>query len=102
MFKKLLKPVFSGGEGGVACVQQMDEDGGEGVQRHMLRLYNKYNAPIQAQIKYEVISPKFIWAAPVYSCTHWLGPPNSLLPSHLGSSTRALLYWSAKIDDLSL
>jgi hypothetical protein len=41
MFKILLKPVFPGGEGGVASVQQVDEDGGEGVQRHMLRLLYK-------------------------------------------------------------
>jgi hypothetical protein len=44
-----MKPVFPGGEGGVASVQQMDEDGGEGVQRHVLRLYSvQYNAPIKA------------------------------------------------------
>jgi hypothetical protein len=38
----------------------------------------------------------------VYSCTHWLRPPQPppLIPPHLGSYTRA--YWSAKIHDVSL
>ncbi len=46
---------------------------------------------LKLQVKYEVRSPKFIWA-PVYSCTHWLRPCNPPpLPQHLGSFTRALL-----------
>jgi hypothetical protein len=52
-------------------------------------------------VKYGVRSLKFIWA-PVYSCTHWLGPRNSSPPppriwAHLRGR-----YWSAKIDDISL
>jgi hypothetical protein len=34
----------------------------------------------------------------VYSCTHWLRHRKSPLPPHLGSYTRAPIYWSAKID----
>ncbi len=43
-------------------------------------------------VKYGVRSPKFIWA-PVYSCTHWMGPRNTPHPPvfFLGSYTRALL-----------
>jgi hypothetical protein len=51
--------------------------------------------PSGQQDKYEVRSPKYIWA-PVYSCTHWLRPRNYPLPPHLGSYTRAR-YWSAMI-----
>ncbi len=42
----------------------------------------------QAQVKYRIRSPKFIWA-PVYSCTHWLRPRNP--PSLRIWALRALL-----------
>jgi hypothetical protein len=50
-------------------------------------------------VKYEVRSPKFIWAH-VYSCTHWLRSRNSPLPPdwayiHVPN-------WSAKIDNIFL
>ncbi len=35
------------------------------------------------KVKYGIRSPKFIWA-PVYSCTHWLRPRNSPLPTAFG------------------
>jgi hypothetical protein len=58
-------------------------------------LGNPYPTPIGYMVKYEVRSPKFIWA-PMFSCTHWLRPRNIPPPPlHLGFYTRR--YWSARI-----